>query len=179
MRIKLYLFGLVFLTLVNSSCSLTPTNEIYLIRKGYMGDVIILFNQPDGVSPEVENGYYVYKIPEDGILKVKTSGQTGIVNKSYFYIDEGNRRQRIEYLRVTGDRNPAGEPQNKFGNISQNEYENTVFIMNTGGLGSFNTKHGVIQFTSFIIGMPKDSVRLYDKMQERISNLHRKFLQNS
>jgi hypothetical protein len=179
MCIKLYLFGLVFLALVNSSCSLTPINGIYLIRKGYTGDVIILFNQPDGVIPEVENGFYVYKIPEDGILKVKISGKTSNVNKSYFYIDEDNKRQRIEYLRVTGDRNPAGEPQNKFGNINQHEYENTVFVMNAGGLGSFNTKHGIIQFTSFIIGTPKDSERLYDKMQERISNLHRKFIQNS
>lgn len=116
------------------------TDGIYLIPKGYTGDVIILFNQPDGVTPDVESGLYVYKVPEDGILKVQTRGVTGIVNNSYYYVGEGNERQKIEYLRVTGDRSPTGEPQNKFGNINRNEYEHTVFVMGVGGLGSFNTK---------------------------------------
>lgn len=180
MNIKQFLFGFLLLTLVNSSCSLksTPSNGIYLIPKGYTGDVIILFNQPDGVIPEVENGLYVYKIPNDGILKVQTPGVPGIVSKSYYYIDVSNRRQRIEYLRVTGDRSPTGEPQNKFGNITQDQYDNTVYVMAAGGLGSFNTKKGIIQYTSFIIGTPKDNEHLYDEMQKRISTLQRIFTQS-
>ena len=70
-------------------------------------------------------------------------------------------------------------PQNKHGNITQDEYENTVFVMNSGGLGSFNTKNGVVQYTSFIVGAPKDGDRLYDKKQKRISEIHRQFLQNN
>lgn len=121
MNLKPFLLGLIILLLANSSCRSTPTDGIYLIPKGYTGDVIILFNQPHGVIPEIESGYNVYKIPEDGILKVKTKGIRGIVNLSYFYVDKNNERQRIEYLRITGDRNPNGEPQNKFGNINQHE----------------------------------------------------------
>ncbi len=181
MNIKFFLFGFIIAVLLNSSCSVktNPTDGIYLIPKDYTGDVIIFFNQPDGVIPEVENGLYVYKIPEDGILKVKTSGVTGVVDKSYYYVDENNERRKIEYLRVTGDRDPSGKAQNKFGDITQSEYENALFVMNTGGLGSFNTKNVVIQYTSFIVGTPKDSDRLYDKMQRRISSLHRQFIQDS
>src|SRR4051812_41939985 len=116
MNIKHLLFSLILLALVNNSCSFPP-NEIYLIPKGYIGDVIIFFDQPDGVIPEVENGSYVYKIPEDGILKVKTQGGVGIFHKDFYYIDANNQRQKIEYLRVTGEWSPTGEPQNKFGNI--------------------------------------------------------------
>jgi uncharacterized protein DUF6843 len=178
---KLFLFGFILLSLVNSSCSLksTPSDGIYLIPKGYTGDVIIFFNRPDGAIPEVENGLYVYKIPEDGILKVQTPGITGIVNKGFYYVGANNQRQGLEYLRVTGDRSPTGEPQNKFGNINQEQYENNVYVMGVGGLGSFNTKKGTIQFTSFIIGTPKDSDHLYDKKEKRISDLQRKFLQNN
>ena len=150
MKIKLFLFGFIIAVLLNNACFFKyPRDGIYLIPKGYTGDVIILFNQSDGVIPEIENGLFVYKIPEDGILKVKTKGYTGIVNQSYFYVDNNNQRQMIEYLRVTGDRNPAGEPQNKFGNISQNQYENTVYVMNTGGLGSLIQK--TVSFNSQVL----------------------------
>lgn len=181
MRSKLLLIGLILFTLVNSSCSLISgsADGIYLIPNGYIGDVIIVFNQPNGVTPEIEKGRNVYKIPEDGILKVEARARTGIVNLSYFYVDNNNERQEIKYLRVTGERNPAGEPQNKFGDISQQDYENGTFVMNVGGLGSFNTKQGVVQYTSFIIGTPKDSGHLYDKMQKRISQLQRKFIEQS
>ncbi len=180
MNIKLFLFGLILLVMLVSSCFFFkyPRNGIYLIPKGYTGDVIIFFNQPDGVIPEVENGFYVYRNPKDGILKVRTPGVTGIVNLAYYYIDENNERQEIEYLRITGDRDPSGKPKDKFdGAINQNEYENGIFIMNAGGLGSFNTKNGVVQFTGFIVGNPKDGERLFDKKQERISNLQREFIQ--
>jgi hypothetical protein len=181
MNIKLFSVGFFILILLNSGCFLNhPRNGIYLIPKGYTGDVIIFFNQPDGVTPEVENGLYVYKIPEDGVLKVKSKGITGIVNLSYFYVNESNERQKIEYLRITGSTDMNGKPKDKFdGQINQNEYKNSIFVMNTGGLGSFNTKNGVIQFTNFIVGTPKDSEQLYDKMQKRISEFQRKFLQNN
>ncbi len=179
MSIKVLLFGLIISFSLNSSCWVksNPTDGIYLVPKGYVGDIIIFFNQSDGVLPEVENGFYVYKIPADGILKVKTSGVKDTVNLSYFYVDKNDERQRVEYLRITGDRNVAGEPQNKFGNITQNDYENRVFVMSAGGLGSFNTQNGAIQYTSFIIGTPKDSEHLYDEMQVRISSFQRKFTQ--
>lgn len=179
MRIKIFLFGFIITFLLNNSCSLFNRNGIYLIPKGYTGDVIIFFDQLDGVVPEVENNLYVYKIPKDGVLKVKPRGVSGIVNLKYFYVIENNEKREIKYLRVTGDRDPQGKPQNKFGNITQDEYENTVFVMHAGGLGSFNTKNGIVQFTSFIVGTPKDSEQLYDKKQKRISDYHREFLRNN
>ena len=182
MNIKLFLFGLILLSmLVVSSCFFFryPRDGIYLIPKGYTGDVIILFNQPDGVVPEVENGLYVYKIPENGILKVKIKGRTGIVNKSYYYVDKNNEMQKIEYLRITGDIDPSGRPKDKFdGAINQDEYENGIFVMNAGGLGSFDTKSGRVQFTTFTVGHPKDSIRLYDKMQMRLTEIQLGFLRD-
>src|SRR5687768_12332838 len=81
-----------------------PRNGIYLVPQGFTGPVIILYNQPDGVELRSEAGLYVYEIPNDGILRVKGRGYTGIVNLSYFYVDsEGNRRP-LRYLQITGDR---------------------------------------------------------------------------
>lgn len=114
MNFKLFLFGVILLTMLIVSSGFFfkyPRNGIYLIPKGYTGDVIILFNQPDGVVPEVENGLYVYKMPENGILKVKIKGYAGIVNKSYYYVDENNERQEIKYHRITGSTDIYGKPK--------------------------------------------------------------------
>ncbi len=172
MKIKLSLLRLMIPVLVISACALRggPIDGVYLIPKGYQGSVFILFNQPDGVTPAIENGLYVYSIPESGILKVKPAGVKGMINLNYFYVDKSNERQRIASLRITGDRNPDGLPQNKYGNISQNEYENGVFVMNASGLGELKTKNGVIHYRTFIIGAPKDSDHLYDEMQKRIAS---------
>jgi hypothetical protein len=68
-----------------------PRNGVYLIPKGFTGGIVILFERPDGVEPDVEGGLYVYRIPKDGLLKIKGKGYTGIVNKSYYYVDDEGR----------------------------------------------------------------------------------------
>ena len=179
MNVRVFLLELIILVSLESACFLTtgPIDGIYLIPQGYRGDVIIFFDQPDGVIPEVEDGLNVYKIPEDGILKVKARGVTGRVNLTYYYLGRNNERQKINYLHITGDRSPSGEPQSPYGDLAQSEIENGVYVMNAGGLGSFNTKTGVVKYTNFIIGSPKDSEQLNDRMQKRISYFQRKFLQ--
>jgi hypothetical protein len=181
MKNKILQMLLIAFFMLNSSCSpFKPTNGVYLIPEGYIGEVIILFNQPDGIIPEVENGLFVYKIPKDGILKVKTQSVLGAVNLSYFYVSENGNRQKVEYLRITGDTDINGKPKDKFdGQLNQGEYENRVFIMNIGGLGSFNTKNSVVQYTSFLVGTPKESGILYDVMQKRISKIQREIMQKN
>lgn len=175
MNKELLIGGLIGFVFATAACIKIPfpTDGIYLIPKGYTGDVIIVFAQQNGVSPDVENGRYVYRIPSNGILRVKTKGITGFVDTSYYYVDENGARQKIEAIRVTGDRDPSGLPQNKYGNISQAEYDNKIFVMNTGGLGNFKAKEATVQFTSFIVGTPKDGDRFYDRKQKRISEIQR------
>lgn len=164
--------ALVVLILSCTSCSLMLSavsesrDGIYLIPKGYTGEVVILFDQPDGIVPEVEDGLFVYKIPEDGMLKVKAKRYKGIVNVSYFYVDGDGQREQIKYLRITGDRDINGKPKDKFdGQINQDEYENGVFVMSHEQTAS--------KIANFTVGAPKDSDRLYDKMQKRVSNILR------
>lgn len=183
MKIRFLRIVLIVLFLFSISCSLMlnavseSRDGIYLMPKGYTGEVVILFGQPDGVVPEVEDGLFVYKIPKDGVLKVKTKGYTGIVNLQYFYVDGDGQREPIKSLRITGDRDVNGKPKDKFdGQINQDEYENGIFIMNAGGIATTNSGGKIFSYTSFIVGAPKDNDQLYEKMQKRISNIHRQFL---
>jgi len=169
----LLLFGLA-VTFAGCFFFKYPRDGKYLIPSGYTGDVIILFDQPDGVVPDVEEGLYVYRIPAEGILKVKTPGYTGVVNSYYFYVDGNGGREQVPYLRVTGSSDINGNPKDRFDNqLSPAEYENGIYVMNTGGIATINTKSGLFSYTSFVIGRPKDCDRLYDAMQIRITNLQR------
>jgi hypothetical protein len=158
-----------------SSCFLVQARDgIYLIPKGYTGYVIILFDQPDGVTPGVENGLYVYKIPADGILKVKTPGYTGIVNKSFYYVDgeDHSSRQKIDYLTVTGSNDIHGNPKDKYdGQVNQDQIENGIYVMMTGGVAITNTSDGTYSYTSFIVAHPKDAERILRELYHRIPEI--------
>lgn len=174
------LSSLLILALLASGCDFMqtvvhtgPRNGIYLIPSGYVGAVVILYDQPDGVIPEVEGGYYVYEIPPSGVLKVRTPAYVGIVNLKYFYVDQAGERQEVKYIIVTGDRDPQGRPQNKYGNLAQDEVENSIFVMNPGGVGEFRVNDKAVQFSGFIIGKPKDGDKLKDEEQKKIVDVQK------
>ena len=169
------LFSLMILAFLASGCDFMQTilhtgsrNGIYLMPSGYVGTVIIVYNQPDGVVLDVEGGYYVYKIPPSGVLKVTTPPYEGIVNLKYFYVDQTGERQEVKHITITGDHDPQGRPQNKYGNLSQDEVENSIFVMNPSGVGEFRVNGKPIQFSRIIIGKPKESEKLFDEYQKKL-----------
>lgn len=157
------------------SCSLATRDGIYLIPQGFKGGVVILFDQPNGVVPDVDAGRFVYPIPSNGVLYVQGPPQPGLVNKEFYYISADGKRTRIEELRITGNTSPEGLPQNKFGNISQDDFENKIFVMNTGGFGSFNTPTRIVQFTSFVVSTPKEDSSFYSQLQDQLFEIQREF----
>jgi len=176
-----YLFISIFLGLgfVTVACRVTdPADGIYLLPEGFTGGVVIFFDRPDGVMPEMEDGRYVYEIPRDGILKVRSSTGSRFLRRDYYYLSDDGTRRKVESLRITGDKDVNGQPQKMFGNISPEDYETKIFVTNAGGLGSFNTREGTIQFTSFIVGTPKNSTASYDELQNKITQIQRAFALN-
>lgn len=172
---QIFVLLLVAVFCVGSSCLLKPRDGIYLLPEGFTGGVIILFDQPDGNNRSVENGRYVYEIPLGGVLKVSDIPSTGLVDMEYFFVGKTGDRKQIQYLHVTGETSIQGLPQNKFGNISDSDHANRVFVMNSGGVGSFNTSARRIQFTSFVVSTPKNSDQAHSKLQDRISEIQETF----
>ena len=165
-------FLLVALALTTSSCFVLKYSGdgIYLFPRGFTGYVLIFYGVPDGVELQTEDGIWVYDIPPDGILKVKDKASPGIVNLSYFYVDTDGSRHPIPTLRITGDRAPSGLPQNKFGNISMDQFENTVYVTGQSGFGTLPADDGkVYQYTSLVVSTPKDSDAVYRQREIRQS----------
>lgn len=173
-RYKLALTTVVISFLV-CSCSSQTKDGIFLIPQGFKGGVVILFDQPNGIERNVEAGRFVYPIPSNGVLLVKGPPETGLVRKEYYYVSTEGERRRIEQLRVTGDNSPDGLPQNRFGDISEDDFENKVFVMNTGGFGSFNTSTKTVQYTSFVVSTPRENSSFYSQLQDRLFEIQKEF----
>ena len=76
----------------------SPSKDIFLIPKGFTGQVNIYYDQPNGHKEEFEKGCRIYRIPANGKLKTvfKLKGHSiSLSNAKYFYVDSLNNRQKL------------------------------------------------------------------------------------
>lgn len=90
-------FVAIIVTQILSACRFGE-NCIHLIPDGYIGPVIIIFDQPDGQTKRYENGWRVYEIPDNGILKTQFGPTYGIQQHLYYYVDGSAKRKPLTYL---------------------------------------------------------------------------------
>lgn len=167
--------------LLGSSCVFfgKTIHIVYLIPEGYVGNVIVVYSQTDGIIPEKENGVYIFRIPEDGILKVNIPFEKGSHKFDYFFVDNNGTRTKLEYLYPKGwIRNPGDNTSKSQDNITEDERNNRIFAMNNIN-STFRVKDNVVYVNSFIVGKPKDSAIAYDRMQDRISEIQKTLLKTA
>jgi hypothetical protein len=69
-------------------------NEVYIFPKDFKGVVLIAYNQKDGLDDINEDGKLIYRIPMNGILKLKRPLEASISKSWYYFEDaEGNRTE--------------------------------------------------------------------------------------
>jgi hypothetical protein len=73
----------------------TDEPVIYLIPAGYMGNVYIFRNVPDGVPLKREGRARVYGIPGDGILRSQGPDNPERRAPQYFYVTPDGTREKI------------------------------------------------------------------------------------
>lgn len=139
------LFGIVSLLLINFtllSCSFgqqVAEPVIYLIPAGYMGNVYIFHNVPDGVPLKREDSAQVYEIPKDGILRSQSSEISGLYLAQYFYLTPDGKREKI-----------TGFWPSSIHDTPENRADKTIgiFFPRTGGLSGTSTSKGNGKSTS-------------------------------
>lgn len=95
------------------SCINTSSPEMHILPKGFQGYVIIIFNDPGGQDEKYENGYRVYEIPPNGILRTKFKSQDGwIMNGKlkYYYYSNGVKEE-ISFIKSV---NEAADQSTKY-----------------------------------------------------------------
>ena len=94
MKVFVLLFGLI--SLAGVSCGQMADPEIHLIPAGYVGNIYIFHNVPDGAPPKYEGRARVYEIPKDGILRSQTPLNEGwMFTPQYFYVTPDGKREKI------------------------------------------------------------------------------------
>ena len=156
-----------------SSCSVfaKPMKIEYLLPEGFTGGVIILYNQPDSVTPAVsKDGTIRYYIPKNGFLKVNTNEPEEIYNYSFCYVDAKNNLTQIEYIQPQGSTVSERGGLRSVDTITEDETNNKVFAMNHRSIG-FEANGNKGPLYAFSVGLPKDSRSIYIDIDFRIGEI--------
>src|ERR1041385_8868642 len=65
----------------------------YLIPDGYVGWVRINYRIKEAPILPIEDGYYLFKFPESGIINTSSEGEEGFAPDEYYYYSEQARRE--------------------------------------------------------------------------------------
>jgi len=103
LRIKYGILSIVFLILIGCSSTSSVTNDIYLIPKGYEGNVYVFYNVKDAPSLTKEGDYDVYVINDMGYFVTSSPEMDyGRVTDKYYYVDKNGQRSPIQNDCVRG-----------------------------------------------------------------------------
>lgn len=170
---------LLFLLLLNLSCVsfAKPGEMIYLISEGFTGGVIIVFNQPDGITPEVDkDGTIIYRVPQDGLIKVKEPIQKNAYQLKYYFVDAKGNRKPIEYLYPEHYvKNPGDTTTRNIDQVTNDESDNKVFASDHRTVNFFVGKEKVY-IQSFIVEKPAIALQTYLKTGDRMFDIQEELL---
>lgn len=116
-------FGLLF-----NSCNIKGYDEIYLIPKGYVGEVIIVFNQKGKTKVEIKDDIVIYTIPNDGILLTEYTENGSYVNDIYFYVDSLGNKSRLKRFYKEFEGNDLGIYGGAVGTLDNNLQFYSFFV---------------------------------------------------
>lgn len=71
------------------------TNDYYLIPKGYVGEITVLYNIENAPPPKRMGDYKVIEINELGYGITSLPESEGIIENNYFYIDSNGKKEKI------------------------------------------------------------------------------------
>ena len=164
------------LVLFSFSCSsfAKPKAVAYLMPEGFTGGVVIAYDQPNGITPEVANdGTILYRIPKDGFLKVKQSFEGSDFRYNFYYVDDKDNLAPIEYILPKGAFAPPNTNLRSEDAITEDERNNKIFAMNFN-IAKFILNEEDVQLYVFSVGHPKDASFLYDKTLDKINETKNK-----
>jgi len=96
--------------------------EVFLIPDDYRGRITIIFKKDCGINLEKTKEGLVYDIPNDGILLLSNEQKYGIIDHTYYLVDENGNRNELPKMDVrdfneewTLEKNPNEPPRDKLG----------------------------------------------------------------
>src|SRR3954467_10227093 len=84
-RAVVFLICLSNLLLLSAACRyIRAPAEEFVMRDGFKGGVVVVFDQPDGIVPVIVGDVVVYPIPDSGVLKARSQAPRRNVLTHYY-----------------------------------------------------------------------------------------------
>ncbi len=107
MKDKIHLSSIAFIILSFVGCNLFQFNQklpkTFLISSTYEGTLRIVFEEPSGIEPKVENGREIFEFRKNGILIVSTHLVNG-PNDDYYLVDSHGNKEKVTQITNLNDR---------------------------------------------------------------------------
>jgi hypothetical protein len=124
--------------------------EVFLLPDGFTGIVLIAFDQKDGLAEIGEHGVIAYKIPKNGVVKLKAPSPPSLLRSSYYFEDETGKRTLLYYC--TDQNEMKGNP-------------NTLYVFGRRNV-TFENNGVDLRYTTFLVGKERDRDSLYRKSEK-------------
>ncbi|MFJ7678647.1 DUF6843 domain-containing protein [Peribacillus sp. NPDC097198] len=72
------------------------TNELYLIPKGYEGEVRVVYDVEDAPRPEKSEDFDVYRVNDKGYTLSPLPESEGVIHNQYYYMDAEGNKEKID-----------------------------------------------------------------------------------
>ena len=138
-----------------TSCQVSR-DEVYLIPEGFVGPVLIVFNQRQGQPTQYKEGSKVFEIPADGILETRFKALP-CGDGDWDWGWESQCALRVDHYYLNDDGTRVRIP-----NLSMNNSENVVQIFEfTYGRFELSPGGKEVNYDLFMVGnlVERDSLR--------------------
>ena len=129
--------SIILITLIGCKTE-TIKKEIYLIPDNFIGNVIVIYNQPTGVKDSIVNDEVIYKIPKSGVIYLRGNQHLQEFKdmKYYYYPSKTNTKRICDYYEKDTARNCYGIIFNNYiasfqKNLESKRYDYAVIIVGT------------------------------------------------
>ena len=130
----------------------TRTAETVLLPAEFRGPVLIVFDQPDGIVPPLEDGAPLFEVPPSGVLRVRTPKPDRSGGHHVYFVDASGTR-----LRVPG------------GSCGMPERDDTVMWCH--GLSGRSEPRPLPAYRSYIITRPSEADSAYRRAERLIDSI--------
>lgn len=114
MLLRNFLLVCLLLSVLFSACQRRGEDVVYLMPENFQGNVLIIFDQKNGVDSSYEGGKRVYKIDTTGVLRTKFNKNYGKHQSFFYQLDKNNTRIPLRYILPVHIENISPESKETF-----------------------------------------------------------------
>ncbi|MEO6980848.1 MAG: hypothetical protein ABI113_20810 [Mucilaginibacter sp.] len=144
--------------------------ETFLIPQNFRGKITLYYGEPCGQELKKENGRYVYRIPQSGVMVIKNPFEAGLIDQEYYFVDKyGIKISRLamgDLLDFNGQNSTEKNKRKPLGN--------KIFVF-LGGTGNGSEGGTVFNFHEMYVSTG-DSLEVFN--DKKADSLSKAFLVN-